>query len=74
MRSTPMGRYCILKAEMPIYEYRRQTCGRLFEKLRRMADADKELECPDCQAKKVDRTVSAFAMAGCGTGPGGRFT
>ena len=56
------------------YEYHCQTCGRLFEKLRRMADADKQLECPDCQSKKVERTVSGFAMASCGTGSGGRFT
>jgi len=59
---------------MPIYEYRCQTCGRQFEKIRRMADADKELECPDCQSKRVERTVSAFATSGCGTGAGGRFT
>jgi putative FmdB family regulatory protein len=59
---------------MPIYEYRCRTCGNKFEKLRRMADADLELECPDCQSKKVERMQSAFATAGCGSGPAGRFT
>ncbi len=59
---------------MPIYEYRCQTCGQRFEKIRPMAEADKELECPECRSKKTERLISGFAMSGCGTGSGGRFT
>ena len=59
---------------MPIYEYRCQTCGNKFEKIRRMVDADNELECPDCRSKAVKRLQSAFAMAGCGSDSSGRFT
>ena len=59
---------------MPIYEYRCEKCGKKFEKLRRMADADREMECPDCQSTKIARMQSAFATAGCGSGSAGRFT
>jgi putative FmdB family regulatory protein len=56
---------------MPIYEYRCQTCGRQFEKLRRMAVADKELECPDCQSKKVERKCPASPWRGVEPAPAG---
>ncbi|MCC7156659.1 MAG: zinc ribbon domain-containing protein [Bryobacterales bacterium] len=55
---------------MPMYEYRCEKCGKTFEKLRRMSDADKDLECPDCHSEKVERQVSGFAMTGCGGGSG----
>jgi putative FmdB family regulatory protein len=32
---------------MPMYEYRCQKCSKRFEVLRRMADADRDLECPE---------------------------
>lgn len=61
---------------MPIYEYRCQTCGKVYEQFRRMADADRDLECPECRSKEVERLFSAFSTAGgCGGGEGrGRFT
>ncbi|HKW99572.1 MAG TPA: zinc ribbon domain-containing protein [Bryobacteraceae bacterium] len=61
---------------MPLYEYRCRKCGKIFEKLRRMQDADRELECPDCRSEEIERLLSKFATGGCGTsgsGPG-RFT
>jgi hypothetical protein len=41
--------------------------------LRRIAEADRDLECPDCRSEEVERLVSTFATAGCGPGKG-RFT
>jgi putative FmdB family regulatory protein len=63
---------------MPIYEYKCDDCGRHYEQLRRMSDADAGLECPDCRSARVNRQLSSFAthsstssrtqlpMAGCG--------
>ncbi|MBL8235041.1 MAG: zinc ribbon domain-containing protein, partial [Bryobacterales bacterium] len=53
---------------MPIYEYRCQKCGSSFEKLRRFAEADEPIECPQCGSKTRDRLMSAFATSGCGAG------
>jgi putative FmdB family regulatory protein len=58
---------------MPIYEYRCEKCGQKFEKLRRMADADGELECPDCASGQVRRVLSSFATGGCGAPAGSGF-
>ena len=59
---------------MPLYEYKCQACGKTFEMLRRMQDADRELECPECESAKVERQFSTFATGGCGAPSGGRFT
>jgi putative FmdB family regulatory protein len=59
---------------MPIYEYRCEECGRKFEQLRRMSEADKDVICPKCESRKVKRQVSTFAAGGCGTGGRGRFS
>lgn len=68
---------------MPMYEYRCQECGKLYEQLRRMSEADTNLECPHCGGKNVERQVSAcsfsgFASSGSssggGCGPRGGFS
>jgi len=59
---------------MPMYEYRCRKCGKRFEMLRRMSDADRDLECPDCRSEEVERLLSSFATGGCGQGGRGRFT
>lgn len=59
---------------MPMYEYRCRRCEKKFEMLRRMQDADRELECPDCRSAEVERMVSAFAAGGCKPSGSGRFT
>jgi putative FmdB family regulatory protein len=51
---------------MPIYEYRCRECGSFFEKLRRMKDADAEIECPYCESNAVQRQMSTFATSSCG--------
>ena len=59
---------------MPLYEYRCQKCGKTFEMLRRMQDADRETECPECRSDEVERLLSTFATGGCAPSGGGRFT
>jgi putative FmdB family regulatory protein len=59
---------------MPLYEYHCPKCGRTFELLRRMQDADDELKCPHCGSKKTERQFSTFSAGGCGSGGSGRFT
>lgn len=56
---------------MPMYEYRCAECGRQFEQLRRMSEADTNLECPGCGSKKVERQVSACSVGGGGANSGG---
>lgn len=56
---------------MPIYEYRCRGCGNIFEMLRRMNDADSDLECPKCRSTKVERQFSTFATGGCAPGSRG---
>lgn len=60
---------------MPLYEYRCRTCGKIFEMLRRMQDADRDLKCPDCESKEVEREYSTFATTGgCTPSGSSRFT
>lgn len=59
---------------MPVYEYRCLDCGGVFELLRRMQDADRDLTCPECQSEEIERLLSTFAMGGCGGSAPGRFT
>jgi len=59
---------------MPLYEYRCQKCGKSFEKLRRMEDADRNLECPECRSEQIERMLSTFATGGCSPSGAGRFT
>ncbi len=49
---------------MPLYEYRCSGCGRVFEQLRRMQDADAEIACPNCESGEVQRLLSTFATGG----------
>lgn len=59
---------------MPLYEYRCRKCGKTFEMLWRMQDADSGLECPKCRSKKVERQFSTFSSGGCGGSGSGKFT
>jgi putative FmdB family regulatory protein len=62
---------------MPLYEYRCTSCGKTYEQLRRMQDADRDLACPKCQSGAVERLLSTFAShmgsaAGSATAPCGQ--
>lgn len=59
---------------MPLYEYRCHGCGQIFELLRRIDDADRPTECPDCRSDNVERQFSTFATRGCGTPGSSGFT
>lgn len=60
---------------MPLYEYRCQKCGTSFEMLRRIQDADRDVECPQCKSEQVERLLSTFAAGGCVTSSrASRFT
>ena len=55
---------------MPIYEYKCDECGSEYEQIRRMSDADRDLECPSCKSHEVKRQLSSFATSG-GSSSGG---
>lgn len=57
-------------AAMPIYEYRCDTCGMLFDQLRTMAASD-TATCPACGSADARRLVSRVASIGSDCGPGG---
>lgn len=59
---------------MPLYEYLCRKCGQRFDLLRKMRDADRDLECPECQSDEIERLLSTFAAGGCTPSPSGRFT
>lgn len=45
---------------MPIYEYKCQECGEIFEDFRALHDNDDEVVCPKCGAKKPNKLLSTF--------------
>jgi putative FmdB family regulatory protein len=48
---------------MPMYEYKCDECGRVFSELRKIADREKPIDCPDCGGK--GRVImSTFAGGG----------
>ncbi len=66
---------------MPLYEYRCQTCGHLFEKMVAFSQNSKLPECPQCKSQDTKKQISAFATkgnagssSGSGCGSTGRFT
>ena len=59
---------------MPMCEYRCPKCGKSFEMLRRIGDADRDLKCPECQSEGVERLISKFSAGGCKSSGSGGFT
>lgn len=61
---------------MPIYEYVCQDCGKRFEVIRAIKDADTPIPCKACHSDQTQRAVSVFyAQSGSqiiagGNGPG----
>jgi putative FmdB family regulatory protein len=50
--------------EMPIYEYRCESCSEKFDVLTRFAERDQAQMCPACESTKTRVLVSSFAFAG----------
>lgn len=48
---------------MPLYEYRCNACGKVFEKMARWSEADHSPLCPSCQSQDTRRKVSVFASS-----------
>ena len=54
---------------MPMHEYRCRACGHEFEKLVRMAEADR-VACEACESEDTERCLSVFGVgAGKAGGP-----
>ncbi len=47
---------------MPLYEYRRQTCGHVFEAIARQTASQKEMECPRCNSRNTKVAVTSPAL------------
>jgi putative FmdB family regulatory protein len=45
---------------MPIYEYICKDCGKRFEVIRSIKDADSPIACKSCQSDCTNRAVSVF--------------
>ncbi len=45
---------------MPIYEYVCKDCGKRFEVIRSIKDADSPIPCKSCQSDQTQRAVSVF--------------
>jgi putative FmdB family regulatory protein len=52
---------------MPVFEYKCKDCGFEFEEL---VFGDREISCPECDSKKTEKKISAFA-ANISSGSGG---
>lgn len=49
---------------MPLYEYRCNTCGQVFEKMLRWSEADRSPICPHCESQDTNKKISTFASMG----------
>jgi len=52
---------------MPIYEFRCENCGHVFEELVRFGN-DQGLKCPECGSTDTRKAVSLFGFSGVNTG------
>ena len=46
---------------MPLYEYRCNQCGEVFEKLVRFSEADRILPCPKCDSQDTHKKLTTIA-------------
>lgn len=65
---------------MPVYEYRCEKCGHVFDVFQRVGEGNEKLNCPECGTPHPVKLFSAFAAGGasrstqtgsgssCGTG------
>ena len=49
---------------MPLYEYQCLQCTSGFTELRRCAEIDSQINCPECGSRETKRTISSFAVGG----------
>lgn len=46
---------------MPLYEYQCKKCGKQFEKVVSISEADQKQGCPYCNGKNTEKLLSVFA-------------
>lgn len=46
---------------MPIFEYKCEECGKLFEAI---VMGSRQPECPACNSQKLEKQLSSFAVSG----------
>ncbi|NPV76521.1 MAG: zinc ribbon domain-containing protein [Anaerolineae bacterium] len=51
---------------MPIYLYRCEYCGELFEKMMRLTESDQSPECPYCKSQYTQKQITSFATQNSG--------
>lgn len=52
---------------MPIFEYRCEACGKVFDVLVKSSERDQEQRCPQCQSEKVKKVFSTFGVGSSGS-------
>ncbi len=59
---------------MPIYVFRCEECGEVFEVFIFKKEDEEEIKCPRCGSEKVVKEIAPFGIFGLGGCGGGRFT
>ncbi|HOO56618.1 MAG TPA: zinc ribbon domain-containing protein [bacterium] len=59
---------------MPIFSYKCEECGNIFDMLVFAGEKDEDMECPACGAKKAKKQVSPFSSSGGSCASTGGFT
>lgn len=61
---------------MPFYEYQCKDCGKMFEQLVSISEADKKQICPNCGSKDTEKLLSVFSAKSSSSAgvSGGGFT
>ena len=49
---------------MPLYDYHCQQCEIRFSELRRTAEMDFSINCPECGSEETSRLLSRFSVGG----------
>jgi putative FmdB family regulatory protein len=55
---------------MPLYEFRCNTCGNVFEQLIFSSDKEEKLTCPSCGQSDASRLMSLFSSGSSSSGKG----
>lgn len=55
---------------MPIYEYRCRDCDEVFQRLQPVGGTSKDVRCPTCSGRRVERLLSSFASSSSSAGGG----
>ena len=54
---------------MPLYEYRCESCSRVFESYRRPGEGNEVESCPSCGGKARRERISLFSAPAAGSAP-----